>query len=59
MAEGFLRRLAGDHFEVFSAGTKPVGLNPNAVTATWSLASTFRIIVRNRWMSSWASSSIS
>ena len=33
MAEGLLRHLAGDQFEVFSAGTRPVGLNPNAVTA--------------------------
>ena len=33
MAEGLLRHMAGDRFEVFSAGTKPVGLNPNAVTA--------------------------
>jgi arsenate reductase len=33
MAEGFLRHLAGDRFEVFSAGTKPVGLNRNAVKA--------------------------
>lgn len=33
MAEGLLRHLAGDRFEVFSAGTKPVGLNPNAVKA--------------------------
>lgn len=33
MAEGVLRDLAGDHFEVFSAGTKPMGLNPNAVKA--------------------------
>ena len=31
MAEGFLRHLAGDSFEVFSAGTDPVGVNPNAV----------------------------
>ena len=31
MAEGLLRHMAGDRFEVFSAGTKPVGLNPNAV----------------------------
>jgi arsenate reductase (thioredoxin) len=31
MAEGLLRSLAGDRFDVFSAGTKPVGLNPNAV----------------------------
>jgi len=33
MAEGILRRIAGERFEVLSAGTKPVGLNPNAVTA--------------------------
>ena len=33
MAEGLLRHLAGDRFDVFSAGTRPVGLNPNAVTA--------------------------
>ena len=33
MAEGLLRHIAGDRFEVFSAGTKPVGLNPNAVKA--------------------------
>lgn len=31
MAEGLLRDLAGDRFEAFSAGTKPVGLNPNAI----------------------------
>lgn len=31
MAEGYLRRLAGERFEVFSAGTKPAGLNPIAV----------------------------
>lgn len=31
MAEGFLRHLAGDRFEVASAGTHPFGLNPNAV----------------------------
>jgi arsenate reductase len=33
MAEGLLRHIAGDQFDVFSAGTRPVGLNPNAVTA--------------------------
>ncbi len=33
MAEGLLKNIAGDRFEVFSAGTKPVGLNPNAVMA--------------------------
>ncbi|MBZ5616337.1 MAG: arsenate reductase ArsC [Acidobacteriia bacterium] len=31
MAEGLLRQMAGDRFEVFSAGTRPVGLNPKAV----------------------------
>lgn len=33
MAEGLLRHLGGDRFQVFSAGTRPVGLNPNAVRA--------------------------
>ena len=33
MAEGLLREMAGDRFEVFSAGTRPAGLNPNAVAA--------------------------
>ena len=33
MAEGLLRHMAGDRFEVFSAGTRPVGLNTNAVKA--------------------------
>jgi arsenate reductase len=32
MAEGLLRHFAGDRFEVFSAGTRPAGLNPNVVT---------------------------
>jgi len=31
MAEGFLRHLAGDRFEVLSAGIQPKGLNPLAV----------------------------
>ncbi len=31
MAEGWLRNLAGDRYEVFSAGTRPQGLNPLAV----------------------------
>jgi arsenate reductase len=31
MAEGWLRHHAGDRVEVFSAGTKPAGLNPMAV----------------------------
>ncbi len=33
MAEGLLRHLAGDRFDVYSAGTHPVGLNPLAVAA--------------------------
>ena len=33
MAEGWLRHLAGDRFEVSSAGTHPAGLNPGAVEA--------------------------
>ncbi len=37
MAEGWLRHLAGDRFEVESAGTHPVGLNPKAVAAMGEL----------------------
>ncbi len=33
MAEGLLRHIGGERYEVFSAGTKPVGLNPTAVKA--------------------------
>ena len=33
MAEGLLRRLGGTRFEVFSAGTKPVSVNPLAIVA--------------------------
>jgi len=31
MAEGFLREMAGDEFEVFSAGVNPTEVNPLAV----------------------------
>lgn len=31
MAEGFLRAMAGDRFEVFSAGLEPRGIHPMAV----------------------------
>ena len=31
MAEGWMRHFAGESAEVFSAGTKPAGLNPTAV----------------------------
>ena len=33
MAEGLLRSLAGDRFDVASAGTRPAGLNATAVKA--------------------------
>jgi arsenate reductase len=33
MAEGLLRHDAGDRFEVFSAGTKPSRVRPEAITA--------------------------
>jgi arsenate reductase (thioredoxin) len=33
MAEGLLRALAGDRFEIFSAGTKPSNVNPLAIAA--------------------------
>jgi arsenate reductase len=33
MAEGLLRHDAGDRFEVFSAGTKPSQVRPEAITA--------------------------
>lgn len=33
MAEGFLRHLAGDRFHVFSAGTDPVPVPPDAIDA--------------------------
>lgn len=33
MAEGWLRHLAGDRYEVASAGTHPAGLNQGAVEA--------------------------
>ncbi len=37
MAEGLLRSMAADRFEVFSAGTNPQGLNPRAVIAMMEL----------------------
>ena len=33
MAEGFLRAMAGDHFEVVSAGSEETPLDPDAVAA--------------------------
>jgi arsenate reductase (thioredoxin) len=33
MAEGLLRHNAGDRFEVFSAGTKPSPIRPEAISA--------------------------
>ncbi len=37
MAEGLLRHLAGDRYDVSSAGTHPVGLNPGAIAAMQEL----------------------
>lgn len=31
MAEAFLQKYAGDHFEVYSAGLEPKGLNPYTI----------------------------
>ncbi len=31
MAEGYLKAIGGDRFEVFSAGIEPVGVNPRAI----------------------------
>jgi arsenate reductase len=33
MAEGLMRHLAGDAYEIHSAGTHPVGVNPLAIEA--------------------------
>jgi arsenate reductase len=33
MAEGLLRHMRGTQYEVFSAGTKPLGVNPLAIEA--------------------------
>ena len=33
MAEGFLKHMAGDRFEVYSAGVKPTAVNPLAIKA--------------------------
>lgn len=33
MAEGWARQLAGNQYEIYSAGTAPAGLNPLAVEA--------------------------
>ncbi len=33
MAEGLLKHICGDRFEIHSAGTRPVGVNPAAIAA--------------------------
>src|SRR6266571_464975 len=52
MAEGLLRHIAGDRFEVFSAGTRPVGFNPYAVTAMSEIGIDIAGAARSRWMNS-------
>lgn len=37
MAEGWLRHLAGDQFEVFSAGTYAAGVNPTAIKVMYEI----------------------
>jgi arsenate reductase len=37
MAEGLLRHDAGDRFEVFSAGTNPSHVRPEAIAVMWEL----------------------
>lgn len=37
MAEGLLRHHAGDRFEVFSAGTKPTRVRPEAIAVMGEL----------------------
>jgi arsenate reductase len=37
MAEGLLRHAAGDRFDVFSAGTKPLSVRPEAIAAMQEL----------------------
>lgn len=33
MAEGLLKHICGDRFDIHSAGTRPVGVNPAAIAA--------------------------
>ncbi len=37
MAEGLLRHIAGNRFEVFSAGTKPSHVRPEAIEVMWEI----------------------
>ena len=46
MAEGIVRRLGGDRFEVHSAGTRPQGVNPLAVLTNGVSALDVRVRVR-------------
>jgi protein-tyrosine-phosphatase len=55
MAEGFLRQLAGDRFDVFSAGTEPANrVHPLAVEVMAERASTSATKSRRTWASIWA-----
>ena len=48
MAEGLLRSEAGDRVDVFSAGTKPGHVRPEAVSVMRELGTTSADIVRSR-----------
>jgi arsenate reductase len=50
MAEGLLRQDAGDQFEVFSAGTKPSQVRPEAIAAMEEVGIDISDSVRRTWM---------
>ena len=58
MAEGLLRHDAGERFEVFSAGTKPSHVRPEAIAVMRERASTFPATVPRASMNFPASNSI-
>ena len=49
-AEGLLRDGAGDRFEVFSAGTKPSQVRPEAIAAMEEVGIDISDSVRRTWM---------
>ena len=52
MAEGLLRRDAGDRFTVESAGTKPSTVRPEAIAVMKEVGIDIRRTARSMWMSS-------